>query len=185
MGQIWITSDWHFGHNRDFIWGARGFNSVYEMDKAIIERHNEIVSYNDDVYCLGDLILGDNDYGISCIKKLKGNIHVIRGNHDSAQRMLLYNDCYNVIEISEGQFIKYNGYHFYLTHYPCLTDNYDDESLKRKMINICGHRHCKNWSYDLDKGTIFHAEMDTQNCYPWNIDDIILNLKEAQRFVTE
>ena len=36
MGQIWLTSDWHFGHDREFLWHPRGFESIYENDKEII-----------------------------------------------------------------------------------------------------------------------------------------------------
>lgn len=179
MGQVWITSDWHFGHNREFLWGSRGFQSVEEMNKEIISRHNELVNYNDDVYVLGDLMLGNNDVGIAAIKQLKGQFHVIRGNHDTASRMDLYNQCYNIVEISEGQFLNYHNYHFYLSHYPCLCSNWDyDKPLKARAISLCGHSHVKDPFADWDKGLIYHCEMDTNNCYPWNIDDIIKFIKE-------
>lgn len=104
MGKIWLTSDTHFGHDRDFIWQPRGYNSVYESDKDLIKKWNEVVSPEDDVYHLGDVMLGDNEYGLSCVKQLKGNIHLVRGNHDTDARMKLYNQCYNIVEITEGQF---------------------------------------------------------------------------------
>ena len=30
---IYLTSDWHFGHDREFIWKARGYSSVEEMNE--------------------------------------------------------------------------------------------------------------------------------------------------------
>ena len=33
MGKIWIISDLHFCHNKDFIYGKRGFNSIAEHDE--------------------------------------------------------------------------------------------------------------------------------------------------------
>ena len=34
--QVWITSDLHLGHDKPFIWEARGFDSVQEMNQTII-----------------------------------------------------------------------------------------------------------------------------------------------------
>ena len=33
---IYFISDTHFNHDRDFIWGNRGYNSVNEMNEDII-----------------------------------------------------------------------------------------------------------------------------------------------------
>ena len=57
MGNIFLTSDLHFGHNKEFIYKVRGFNSIEEMNEAIIERWNSVVNNDDDVYVLGDFIL--------------------------------------------------------------------------------------------------------------------------------
>ena len=180
MSQIWFTSDWHFYHDREFIYKPRGFNNVYEMNEAIISHYNEVVNPEDDVYVLGDLTLNNNDAGIAAIKQLKGQLHIIRGNHDTDVRMERYNQCYNVVEITEGQFFKWNGYHFYLSHYPCLTDNYDnDKPLKTKMINLCGHKHTQNPFEDFNKGLIYHVEVDAHDCYPVSIEKIITDIKEV------
>lgn len=174
----YITSDWHFGHQREFLYGPRGFTNVYDMNKAIIERHNAIVQPDDDVYVLGDLMLNDDVAGMACIKQLKGNIHVVRGNHDSANRMQLYNDCYNIVEVTEGQYLNYRGYHFYLSHYPCLCSNFDFEKpLKSSAISLAGHSHVQDPFADWNKGLIFHCEMDTNNCTPWLLDDVIEKIK--------
>lgn len=176
---IYITSDWHFNHDRDFVYQPRGFSSIDEMNEEIIARYNEIVKPEDDVYVLGDLMLGNNEIGLKCIKNLKGNIHVIRGNHDTNTRMDLYNNCYNIVEITEGKFLNYKDYHFYLSHYPCLTTNGDEHNfLKRRMINLCGHRHTQNAFEDFDKGLIYHCEVDAHDCYPVSIEEIIKDIKE-------
>ena len=72
MSKIWLTSDWHFCHEKEFLWSPRGFKNQYEMNAAIIERHNSIVLPDDDIYCLGDCIMNDNEEGIRCIKTIKG-----------------------------------------------------------------------------------------------------------------
>ncbi len=177
---IYMTSDWHFCHQREFLYKPRGFENVYEMNEAIIARHNAIVQPDDDVYVLGDLMLNDNEEGLRCVKQLKGNLHVVRGNHDSQTRMDLYNRCYNIVEVTEGQFLNYRNYHFYLSHYPCLCGNFDNNKpLKARTVSICGHSHTQNPFADWDKGLIFHCEMDTNNCTPWLLDDIIEKIKGA------
>lgn len=179
MSNIWITSDWHFCHSRPFIYEPRGFSNEYEMNDTIIKRHNELVQPNDDVYCLGDCILNNNELGIKCIKQLKGRIHIIRGNHDTDPRMKLYKACENVVEVCEGKFLNYKKYHFYLSHYPCLCSNYDDDKpLKVRTISLCGHRHDTNKFCDMDKGLIYHCEVDAHNCYPVNIEQIIKDIKD-------
>lgn len=176
---IYITSDWHFCHQQSFLYEPRGFNDVYEMNEAIITRHNAVVQPDDDVYVLGDLMLNDNELGLECISQLNGRLHVVRGNHDSATRMDLYEKCPNIVEITEGQFLNYRNYHFYLSHFPCLTSNFDtDKPLKARALSLAGHSHVSDPFADWDKGLIFHCEMDTNNCTPWLLDDIIEKMKE-------
>jgi calcineurin-like phosphoesterase family protein len=178
MSNIWFTSDLHFGHDREFIWGPRGFKSVYEMNETIIENWRNTVKYDDDIYVLGDLMLGNED-NIKLIKTLKGNIHIVRGNHCTNERMKLYAQCWNVVEITEGQFFKYKGQNFYLSHYPCLTSNYNtDKPLKARVINLCGHTHTTDKFLDMDKGLIYHVELDAHNNKPVLIDNILNDINE-------
>lgn len=178
MSKIWLTSDLHFNHDREFIWGPRGFKNVYEMNDAIIKNWNNAVDIEDDVYVLGDLMLGDNELGIKMIKQLKGKIHIILGNHDTASRKALYENCHNVVEVKYADVIKYNGYTFYLSHYPSITSNHDDEKpLKAKIISLCGHSHYSNKFKDMDKGIIYHVEMESHNNMPISLETIINDLK--------
>ena len=48
--------------------GARGFKSIEEHDAEIIKRWNEVITAEDDVYILGDLMLGDNAEGMNILK---------------------------------------------------------------------------------------------------------------------
>ena len=43
MSNIWITSDTHFGHDKDFIWKERGYCSIQEHDEDLIKKWNEHV----------------------------------------------------------------------------------------------------------------------------------------------
>jgi len=50
---IWFTSDLHFGHDKPFIYEARGFSSVQEMNIAIIRNFQECISPEDELFILG------------------------------------------------------------------------------------------------------------------------------------
>lgn len=178
---IFVTSDWHFNHSKEFIYKARGFQTVEEMNAEIVKRYNEVVTSEDDVYVLGDLCMSANLEGNKkLIESLNGKLHVLLGNHDTDNRIKMYKTCSNVVEIcGYATVLKYGKYRFYLSHYPTLVSNTDDgKLLKTCTLGLCGHTHATDPFADWDKGRIFHCEMDTNNCYPWNLDDIIEKMKE-------
>lgn len=179
MGNIFITSDTHFGHDKPFIWQERGFNSVEEMNEAIVRRWNEVVTPEDEVYHLGDVMLGDTRQGINYMRRLNGKIWILTGNHDTANRIQEYvNIEPRILHLGLAVILKYHKYTFYLSHYPTITSNYDiDKLLNRRVINLCGHSHATDPFVDWEKGLIFHTEMDTNDCRPWLLDDIIDKIK--------
>ena len=177
MSKIWLTSDLHFNHDKDFIWKARGFNSVQEMNEAIIKNWNAVVAPEDEVYVLGDLMLGDNEAGIKMIKQLKGTIHVILGNHDTATRKALYKDCFNIADVKHADVIKFNGYSFYLSHYPTMTSNLEKEFSKHCILNLFGHTHSKD-KFREDIPMYYNVAMDANDNTPVLLDDIIERMKE-------
>ena len=171
---IWLTSDWHFNHDREFIWEARGFDSVEQMNEWIVFHHNKLVQPDDHVYVLGDLMLGDSVAGISYIKRMNGQLHIVRGNHDTDRRWELYKELPNVVDMQNAMYLEYKKYHFYLSHYPALTANNDyDKPLKQRLLNLCGHSHTLDRWADFDKGYIYHCEGEAHNCKPILLDDII------------
>ena len=175
MGKIFLTSDLHFGHDRGFLYEPRGFSSIEDHDKAVIENWNAVVSPEDDVYILGDLMLNDNDHGVECLKQLNGNIHIIFGNHDTAARQKLYEDLgYDILRWAEV--IKYKKYHFYLSHYPTFTGNLDAESLHQCAINLYGHTHQQHNFYQ-DIPFMYHVGCDSHNNTPILLDDILDEIK--------
>ena len=168
------------GHDKNFIYGPRGFDSIEEHDKTIIKNWNELVSWDDEVWLLGDCMLNDNEGGIRKLNQLAGKIYIIAGNHDTTNRIQMYaNIRPTILTMGLAYILKYQGYSFYLSHYPTLTANGDmDKPLKRQVINLAGHRHCKNKYCDMDKGLIYHVELDAHNNKPVLLDDIIKDIKK-------
>lgn len=145
------------------------------MNSEIVRRHNSIVTPNDDVYVLGDLMLGTNsEENIKLINSMNGHKIVIRGNHDSDNRVKLYKE--NGMEVYDAKVIKHNGYHFYLSHYPTITSNLEKETLKQCLINLYGHTHQRSNFYS-DIPWMYHTGVDSHNCVPCNLDMIIEEIK--------
>lgn len=169
---IYFTADLHLGHNKDFIYKERGFDNISSHDTAILKNWNSVVTPDDIVYVLGDLMLGDDSIGMSILEQLNGSIYIILGNHDTDSRAALYETLPQVSDISFANRIRYKGYTFFLSHYPMCTGGGDKE-LKKAIINLCGHNHTKNRFKDMDKGLIYHVEVDCHNMQLISIDDII------------
>lgn len=171
MSKIFVTSDTHFGHDREFIWKARGFNSVEEMNETYISRWNEVVSPTDEVYILGDLILGDKS-NIEYLKRLNGYIHIALGNHDTPNRQKMYAALPNVVEMAWAIKLDYKKHHFLMSHFPMLTGNLEKESLKQMTLNLYGHTHQTSNFYN-DMPFLYHVGVDSHNGYPVLLDNII------------
>lgn len=173
---IWFTSDWHFGHDKEFLWGPRGLPSVYANSQAIVGNHNSMVADDDDVYVLGDLMLGDNEYGLQMIKSLKGKLHIVLGNHDTDTRIKLYEQLPNVVEVTYAKVIKIGKQHYYLSHYPTICSNYDDKPYHNHMINLFGHTHQKGNFYWLDEYEenpfMYHVGVDSHGCCPVSAEQV-------------
>lgn len=168
---LWLS------HNREFIYKARGFSSIEEMNEAIIERYNSIVSDEDEVYILGDLMLGDNEKGMECLRRLRGKLHIVIGNHCTSTREILYGTLPNVMTVGLAARLKYKGYHFFMTHYPCMTGNLERESLKQMTLNLYGHTHQMTNFYE-DRPYMYHVGVDSHNCAPVLLDDVIEEMNE-------
>ena len=168
---IWFSSDWHFGHHKDFLYGPRGYQSSEEHDEDIISNHNLVVADSDDVYVLGDLMLEDNNNGIEKIKRMKGQLHIILGNHDTNVRQELYKTLPNVVEVCEAKTIKIGKQHYFLCHYPTITANYDDKPYHNHLINLFGHTHQKERFYD-NNPFMYCVGLDAHKNFPASIEKI-------------
>ena len=175
MSKIFLTSDWHFCHDRDFVWKERGFNSVDEMNEAIVERHNSLVKDEDEVYVLGDLMLMDNEKGMELFNKMKGQFYIIRGNHDTNARLEFYKTNPRVKEIVWMKDLKIKKCMFMLSHWPLVVAN----EGYNPVYNLHGHTHQKERYSDLGDHN-YHVGMDTHNCYPISLDKIIEDLSQQK-----
>lgn len=170
---IYFTSDLHFCHDREFMFNPRGFDSIDDHDKTIINNWNAVVKDDDQVYVLGDLMLNDNEKGIALIRQLKGKIHIVLGNHDTDNRVALFKAAANVVEIVYATIIKYKGYVFYLSHYPTITGDMEHPRRAQHLLyNLYGHTHQKT-NFFNDVFFMYHVGIDSHANRLVSIDQII------------
>lgn len=178
--KIWFSSDLHFGHVKDFLWKPRRFSSIEEHDETIIKNFNSVVKEDDDLYILGDLMLNDNEKGLEKLSKLNGRIHIIFGNHDTQNKISLYQSLPNVVCGCYATVIKYKKASFYLSHYPTLTANpLDTNSWHKNLINLYGHTHQQDNFYN-NNPYMYHVGIDSHNCFPIEIEEIVNDIKNKK-----
>lgn len=79
---IHFTSDTHWGHTNIIKYSNRPFDSVEDMNEALIANWNAVVKYDDTVYHLGDFAFLPYDNLKRTARRLNGTKHFIYGNHD-------------------------------------------------------------------------------------------------------
>lgn len=177
MSKIFFTSDLHFGHDKEFLYAPRGFSNIYDHDNTIISNWNSTVAPEDDVYILGDLMLSNNYHGIWCVNQLNGNKHIILGNHDTISRQEMYWDMKNIQEIKWADMIRFGKYHFFLCHYPTLTDNFDKY---RKQFNLHGHTHSSD-KFQFIEHCCYNVALDAHDNKPVEIEQILEDIRQLRQ----
>lgn len=177
--RVWVTSDLHLGHDKPFVWEARGFDSIQEMNQTIIKNLQETITKpTDELYICGDVTLGEIDREL--LLQIPGCVHIILGNHDTDARAQVYKDL--GWSISYGERIKYTDgtkrgkMSFILTHYPTLTSNPGDRP-NQCVVNLSGHTHSpQKWIPDYP--FIYNVTCDANDCSPVALSTIVNFMKE-------
>lgn len=137
MTKTWLISDTHFGHENS--WAKfkkddgsplRPFTSTEEMDREMVQRWNSVVSDEDRVYHLGDVVIARKN--LSILHALKGRKKLVRGNHD----IFKLEDYTPFFEDILGTH-KLGDQGFILSHIPIHIDSV----ARWSAGNIHGHTH--------------------------------------------
>lgn len=140
----YYIADLHFFHSAmNDRMDHRGFANMQEMNEYMIGKWNDKVNKNDDVVILGDLSWGNAEETNSLLKRLKGKLYLIQGNHDRFLKK-------QVMDLSRFQWVKPyeelsdNKRKVVLCHYPiiCYNGQYRlDEEGNPKVYMLYGHVH--------------------------------------------
>ena len=85
-GELWLTSDLHFGHVNIIRYTGRPFATVEAMNAGLISAWNDRVDVADTVWVLGDVCMGTIAHTLPLIGRLHGTLHLLCGNHDRPVR---------------------------------------------------------------------------------------------------
>ena len=179
---IYLSSDLHFNHDKPFIYEPRGFKNVHELNDKILENFHKTMNKDDDLYLLGDTFLGQLEPGMSLFHQLPGKIHLIWGNHCTNTRQKAMAESYNVVEVCGwSTILKYQKYHFYLSHFPTVTTNFNDNQkpLKQRILALSGHTHSKEL---FEPCGSHNVAVDVHECHPASLDQIIDDFKVKYPF---
>lgn len=88
--QVFFTSDQHFGHENIIKFCERPYENVQEMDRDLVDRWNEVVSFDSIVFHLGDFCLGEMAIAAQYFEALNGHINIIGNDFHHDKRWLSY-----------------------------------------------------------------------------------------------
>lgn len=170
----YIISDTHFGHEKIIEYGQRPFGGVTEMNTELQRRWNRVVDEEDTVFHLGDVRHHPDEYDAEFwLDQLRGDIVLIRGNHDNVSDDFPY-------PVLESAVLNHDGYEFYLEHEP---------------VGFSGwqiHGHCHNndlVTYPfIHKGTKrVNVSAELLHYYPLALDRLVRMLDEnvEQEYIPE
>jgi calcineurin-like phosphoesterase family protein len=128
---VWFTSDTHFGDHRVLNLYPRPFGSTAEMDEALVDRWNQAVAAEDEVWHLGDFARTATR-AREVLPRLNGRKHLIVGNNDPAPETV--GGWASVAPYAE---IEVDGVRLVLCHYPFRSWN----GQHRGAVNLHGHSH--------------------------------------------
>lgn len=131
----YYISDLHLNHIGIMKHCNRPFASLDEMNETIINNWNNVVKDSDDVYILGDVCYKPEE-SYKLIERLKGQKHLIVGNHDThiiknKQIKNLFVSIDKMLTVNDGQ------YKIVLCHYPLV----EWDGYFRNTYHFFGHIH--------------------------------------------
>lgn len=189
QSNIWFTSDTHYGHKNicrgTTKWNGpleetRDFQTLDEMNTAIVDNINAVVMPDDILFHLGDWSFG----GESAIGEFRrrvvcNNIHLIYGNHDttiknSPFKQDLFSSCQDYLELDvrmytgDSQKKLVFQQDFILMHFPISSWN----GMNKGAIHLHGHVH---FSPDkrIGKGKLMDVGVDGNDLKPISILEVM------------
>ena len=129
---LFFTADTHFGDHRTINIWRRPFSGTTEMDALLVARWNATVSWDDEVWHLGDVARRPGQVP-EILSRLNGTKHLLRGNNDP-DATLAADGWASVGDYAE---IELDGRQLVLCHYPFRSWN----GQHRGALNLHGHSH--------------------------------------------
>ena len=178
--KVFFTSDTHFFHENVMRYSNRPFESVEEMNEAIISNWNKVVPRDGIVFHLGDFSFGGERQWNEMLDRLKGEIHLIVGNHDI--QMLKNPVTERFAEVEFQKIIQVGSEKILLNHYPFLC--FSGEA--RGQWQLFGHVHGGEKELDRERlnhlfSTQYDVGVDANAFTPVSFDQIKAVFESRQK----
>ena len=137
---VFFTADTHFGHAAARALYRRPFPSVAATDEAMVARWNETVAAEDEVWHLGDFVVGPRresavaEAAASLLARLNGRKRLIIGNNDPPAVAMMPGWSGAAVHYAE---LEVDGVGVVLCHYAFRTWR----NAARGWVNLHGHSH--------------------------------------------
>lgn len=154
---IYFTSDEHYFHKNIIKYQKRPFQSLEDMHRELIRRHNHVVKGEDQVYHIGDFCFGKKKQAREITLQLNGTHFFLQGNHDKWDKSLT-----QIIELRERKDDNQESNLIVLCHYAMRVWN--ESHYNSWQLHGHTHRHLKPIGKQLDVG------VDCHNYYPISIE---------------
>lgn len=169
---MFFTADTHFGHANILKFCNRPFDTIEEMNEALIKNWNDKITGSDTVFIVGDMFFRCEDVE-SILKRLHGKKHLIIGNHDSSWLDRVNLEKY-FVEVTDLKVTTNGKYAITLCHYPLLTWKHE-----RKSYMIHGHLHADTtadfFPLICQRENLLNAGVDINGLCPVNLDELLIN----------
>ena len=121
MMTIRYIADMHFDYDSIIAYDNRPFDSVEEMNEALIANWNRVVTDPEDLtWILGDFCSGNAERWCELLSRLNGRKALILGNHDDLAVLKAEAVRARLEDTAEYREILDKGRHVVLCHYPIL-----------------------------------------------------------------
>ena len=164
--RLFFTADTHFGSMRHLELSKRPFDSVEEMDDAIVDNWNAKVPED-------GLVIHQGDFGdLGVLDRLNGNILLLPGNYDHTVEfldgMMPWQSCEKMLmlagmrySITTGAMMEHSS-GLQLTHEPSNADWTIDEFV------LYAHCHCQKFK----RGGV-NVGVDCHHFRPLSLDEVL------------
>ena len=156
-------SDLHLNHANVIKFDKRPFENLSEMNTVIENNWNNIVTNEDFVYILGDIIWTKDEEVIGVLARLKGHKILIQGNHDHRilQDLRIRNQFEKIVPYEEvTDVVNGKRVDVILSHYPILMWN----KQHKGSYHLYGHVHnSREHKYYVDALQALKTFIDLSN----------------------
>lgn len=169
---IYFTSDQHFYHENIIKSVGRPFKNAEEMKRVLIQKWNEKVGSEDEVYILGDVSLKRYPAVSAVLAQLNGKKYLVKGNHDYfAGKVNFASDQYFEWMKDIYEFV-WAEHLFVLSHYPLV----EWHGMEQGAIHLHGHEHNSSvYNLQNKREGIFRYDVgvDANHMSPVSIEEIL------------